>query len=560
MRHSFHGQGAVPDHDLARDALQRWQDLKSERSHFERDWEEIARLIRPQRSGFRSGDPTMRPHEKPLSSGPIIAQTNLSAGLYGTLTNPANRWFGLTTPDDELNNDHDMRRWLDMVSKRVLRSFGPEASPFYDAAIQGFSDLSAFGNFAQYDEMVPEKQQFIDQTLSLAEVVWDIDPFGAVNEVVRRFGLKPRQAVQMFGSDALPARVVDLAARGDQGRIWFFHHILPNSEFVPGNLGRRGKAFLSIYACELDRSLIRVRGFDEMPFDVARWDVDSGQTCGNGPGFIALASARLVTRMDEATIRAAQMAADPAKLAPDRDTWPVNGRIRPGAIIYGGVGPAGQRLIQTMDTHAGIGLTMDEKKRLNEEIRDAFNWTLMNLAGRTGMTATEVMTIEEERQRLMAPFTGRVQREYLRPKIARRFAILWRAGQLPPPPDHAAGAPLQVDYLSAAARAQKSREAAAIINILSDIGPLAAAKPRLMDRLNEDELIEALQEARGAPPSILYSRAEADEIARARAEAQQQAQQMEQMQALMAQGGMAGGMPGDAGGMGADPGMVMGGM
>lgn len=541
MRHSFHGRGAIPDHELARDALQRWQDLKSERSDFERDWEEIARLIRPQRGGFRTGDPTLRSTEKPLSSGPIIAQTNLSAGLYGTLTNPANRWFGLKTPDDELNNDHDMRRWLDTVSARVLRSFGPEASPFYDAAIQGFSDLSAFGNFVQYDEIVPEKQQLIDQTLSLAEVVWDIDPFGAVNEVVRRFGLKPRQAVSMFGSDALPARVIDLAQRGDQGRIWFFHHILPNSEFVPGRIGKSGKAFLSIYACEMDRSLIRVRGFDEMPFDVARWDVDSGHTCGNGPGYIALASARLVTRMDEATIRAAQMAADPAKLAPDRDTWPVNGRIRPGAIIYGGVGPAGQRLIHSLDTHAGIGLTMDEKKRLNEEIRDAFNWTLMNLAGRTGMTATEVMTIEEERQRLMAPFTGRVQREYLRPKIARRFSMLWRAGQLPPPPEHAQGTALQVDYLSAAARSQKSREAAAIINILADIGPLAQAKPRLMDRLDEDALIETLQEARGAPPAILRSRQEADQIARARAEAEQQAQ----MQAMAAQGMLAGGDGGE---------------
>jgi len=526
LRHSFHGIGAVPDHPLAKDAQQRWTDLKSERSQFESDWEDIARLIRPQRGGFRSGDPAHKTTEKPLSSGPIIAQSNLSAGLYGTLTNPANRWFGLSTPDPALNDDQDMREWLDLVASRILRSFSPEVSPFYDAAIQGFSDLCAFGNFVQYDELLTEKRQFVDQTLSLAEVVWDIDGFGAVVEVVRRFALKPRAAVAMFGADALPANLVELAEKNDQSKVWFWHHVLPNSQFLPGRIGANGKAFLSVYACEMGCSLIRVRGFDEMPFDVARWDVDSGYTCGNGPGYIALASARLVNRMDEATIRAAQMAADPVKLAPDRDAWPLNGKLRPGAMIYGGVDVRGNPLIRTMDTHAGIGLTFDEKQRLNDEIKDAFNWSLMNLAGRTGMTATEVITIEEERQRLMAPFTGRTQREYLRPKISRRFSTLWRAGQIPPPPEHARGAPLQVEYLSAAARAQKSRDGAAVMQLLANIGPLAQIKPRLLDRINEDELIETLQEAHGVPAAILYARAGADATGSARAEQQQQMQQM----------------------------------
>lgn len=507
-------------HPAAELAERRWADLKSERSADEADWEAIARLFRPQRGGFGLDDPSGRTMEKPLSSAPIFAQNNFAAGLYGTLTNPANRWFGFKTSDPDLNAWHPARQWMDTVTDRVLASFGPHISPFYTATTQTFQDLSAFGNAAQYDELVQEERKILDVTLSLAEVVFEIDGFGRVVEVVRRFLLKPAAAMSMFKRDVLPAKLQDLALKGDQGKITFYHHVLKNEDWRKGMLGVRGKRWVSRYACEMEGTLVREAGYDEMPFYATRWEVDTGRTYGVGPAWVALASARSHMRMEEATIRAAQKAADPTILAPDRGDWPLNGRIRPGAVVYGAVDVRGNPMLRPLEMPS-LNLTLQEKQQKIEEIRDAFHYTLMNLAGRTGMTATEVMAITEERQRLWAPHQGRVQEEFLAPKVARRFSILWRAGQLPPPPPEMAGADMLVDYQSAASAAQRSAEGTAALRVIEDIAPLAGVKPRLLDRIDEDGLLEALIDARGAPARMLRSREDADAIAQQREQAQQ---------------------------------------
>lgn len=511
----------------------RWAELDSARSQHKQLWTDIARVFRPQRGGFGLDDPASRPIDKALSSAPIFAQDNFAAGLYGTLTNPANRWFGFRTNDTSLNTWQTGREWLDLAATRVLASFGPSISPFYSAAIQAFQDLSAFGNAGQYDELVTSERKILDITLSLAEVCYDIDGFGRVVEVVRKFMLTAAQAIGMFGQNRVPAKMLELAQKGDTARHVFYHHVLKNEDWRPMfKLGVKGKLWISRYCCEMDRALVRESGYAEMPFYAPRWNVDSGQIYGTGLGFVALPSARIYNRMDDAVVRAAQRAADPTLLAPDRQDFPLNGRIRPGEVVYGAVDAQGRALLRPLDMSGGMNLTLQDRQQKREEMMDAYHYTLMNLSGRTGMTATEVMAITEERQRLWAPHQGRVQEEFLAPKIQRRFALLWRAGQIPPPPPEMEGYELQVEYQSAAQAAQRSVEGNAALRILQDIAPLAQIKPRLMDRIDEDGLLETLIEARGAPARMIRSREDTDQMAAAR---QQQEQAMQAMQ--MAQAG-----------------------
>jgi hypothetical protein len=511
-------------------ADRRWGELKSERSWHEQLWEDIARLMRPQRGGFSRDDPGGRTHEKPLSSAPIMAQSNFAAGLYGTLTNPANRWFGFTTNDPDRNAWHEGKLWLDKVTDRVLASFMPSVSPFYSASTQIFADIASFGNGAQYDELVPEERRILDVTLNLGEVCYDIDGFGRICEVVRRFHLKPAAALRMFGQKALPAKLYDMAQKGDQANLVFFQHVHRNDGFQPGRLGPKGKRWISRYSCEVERAEVRQGGYDEMPFFAPRWEVETGQVYGVGPGFVALASARSHNRMDEATLRAARWGADPTMLAPDR-SWELSGQIRPGKVVYGAIDTAGRQMLKPLDISGNIGLTLEEKQAKLEEIKDAFHYSLMNLAGRTGMTATEVATITEERQRLWAPHQGRIQEEYLARKIERRFSILWRAGQLPPAPKGMEGAALEVKYESAAAAAQKATEGTATMRVLQDVAPLIEFMPRIAERFDPDGLIEVLMDARGAPARIVRSRDEADAIAEQRQQAEQAMMAMQAAQA-----------------------------
>jgi len=512
----------------AQECIRRWGELKSERSRFEADWEDIARLIRPQRGGFGQNNPADRDLVKPLSSEPIIAQSSFAAGIYSAITNPANRWAGLETPDQDLNQWKPMAEWNDRTTRIVLNSFRPEVSGFYGATFQAYSDLAAFGNGAGYDEIDEGNRRFIDVTLSLAEVVFDIDAHNRVVEVIRKFHLTARQARAMFdGKGTLPAKVIEMEEKGLSDKLVFYHHVLRNYGFEKGRLGPKGKPWLSLYVCEIAEALVRVAGYDEMPFYAPRWDVDSGHTYGTGPGFIALPAARVLHQMEAATIRAAQRAANPTLLAPSREDWPLNGRATPGATIYGGMNIRGEQMVGVLGTTGQIGLTQAEKQAKIEEIAKAFHYAIMPLSNRTGITSEETRIIEEANLRNWAPHSDRIMEEYAARKVERRFRLLWRAGQIPQPPQEAAGVPLQVRYQSAATMALRAREGLSVRQFIADLAPLAQLGQQHLDRISArtdtDAVMEALHDASPSlPAAILRGRDEADQL-------QQQAEQQRQM-------------------------------
>ncbi|MEO1798143.1 MAG: portal protein, partial [Pseudomonadota bacterium] len=517
---------------MAERAMRRWDELKTRRSRHETMWEDIARLMRPQRGNFRQGPGVQRDFEKPLSSEPIMAASSYAAGIYSSITNPANRWGGLETPDADFNKWQPMAEWNDHATQKVLASFGASVSSFYKATYQAYADIACFGNAAGYDEVDEANRRFVDVTMSLAEVVVDIDAHGRVVELVRKYTLKPAAALRTYGEQRLPAKVVELAESSPSTDLVFFYHILPNDQFVKGKLGHRGKKWLAVTCCELEQALVKVGGHDDMPGYFPRWDVDSGETYGTGQGFIALPSARAHQLMEAATMRAAQFAADPTKLAPDRRAVPLNGTFRPGGIVYGAVDMQARARVRNMEHSTNIGLTETEKRAKLEEVKNAFQYAVMTLVGRTGVTEEETRLMEEAQLRNWAPNADRVMEEYGARKFERRFKLLYRLGQIKPPPAEAAGRPLRVRYQSMATMALRAREGQAIRQFLSDLGPLTQLDPRYLDRLDPDAVAEALHEASPSlPASILRSREEANQLADERAQQQQQAQALEAAQA-----------------------------
>lgn len=519
--------------DRASDVIDRWYELKGDRLWHEQDWCDLARLMRPQRGDFLSYSPTLtHDRPKPLSSAVVMAANNFAAGLYGTMVNPTNRWFEFSTPNRDLRNWQPMKEWLFLTTSIVLASFRPSVSNFYSSAIQLMTDTSVFGNSAQYEEMDQREKRIIDRTLSLAEVCFAVDAHDQVDEIVRRFHLTPKQAASLFGMENLPEAIQEKYEKGITERTPYFQHVVRNEAFERGRIGWKGKAWRSVYVSEVSKQVVRLKGYDDMPFRAVRYEVDTGQSYGTGPGFVALASARMHHQMKAANLRSGQKAADPTLLAPDRETWRLHGRVLPGHTLYGGMNTRGQRMIDTLDNFGNTGLTQEMTAAELEEVREAFHWSLTNLVGRTGLGPIEALEMQEQRLRLQAPHLGRIQEEYLAPKIKARFALLWKAGQIPPPPEQGERAPMDLEYTSAAAMAQRSAQGVAAVRILDDMARLASLSPdaarRIDDRLNEDDLMETLVEARGGQPGLLRSREDADAKAAEREQMEQAAMAMEQ--------------------------------
>lgn len=527
-------QPIMEQDERAKAAVDRWGELKSERSSSERDWETIAKLFRPQRGGFGLSDPASRELVKPLSSAPIIAQGNFAAGIYAGITNPATRWGGLTTPDEDLNKWPPFADWLDRQTRKVHNSFSPSMSSFYPATYQAYGDLACFGNAAGYDELERDTRRFIDVTVSLADVVVDIDYFGRVVEAVRRMRLTARQAAGFFGKDALPEAIQKQLEKGGTDKQVYYQHVLRNDNFASGGLGPRGKRWLSRHVCEEKNTLLRESGYDQMPFYYPRWDVDTGMTYGTGVGYVALASARTNHNMEDATIRAAQWAADPARLLPDRNVAPLEGTWRPGGAIYGAM-RNGQQQVGTLDFVRNIGLTQEEKRAKVEEVKEAFYYSVMSLTGRTGISDEENAVIEEARLRNWAPHADRVMEEYAARKFERRYMMLFKAGQIDPVPEGTpSDAKLQIRYQSAAALALRASEATAVRRYMADLAPMMEIKPELRHRISAHDYAEILHEASPTlPQRLLVSREQAQQSY----DAELQAQQAQQMAELAKTGG-----------------------
>lgn len=509
--------------EAAEAVARRYRELEKARNLYHGEWETISTLLMRNRKAFSSGGaPGEWQHRGVFNSTPVIAANNLAAGIYGTLNNPANRWFGLATADPELSDWHKAKSWFDVCTSRVLASLRASVSNFYDAALPLYGDLACFGTGVQYDELQEERGRILDKTLPLSEVVIDRDHAGDLSECIRRFKLSYRAAARAYG-DALPPKLRQHAVDGTEGEATFLHAIGPNDDYAPGGIGPRGKAWLSRTVCEDEGPVtVRVSGYDELPVYAPPWDLDAREIWGRGAGYFALPAVRVVNLASEANIRGAQWHADPLNLAPDKRAFRDGHRIHPGATLYGAMSMSGRALFTRVPGPQGLAFGFELVERMENEVKEMFGFSLMQITNRSGMTPTEFLERQADRLRLLAPYLGNIQTHYLTRKIARRFSMLWRAGQLPPPPPELAGQPLDVKYVSAAALAQRSTEGAATAQLLQDLAPLAQIDPRVMRRIDSDGVVEVLAEARGAPARVVRPRKAADEMEAAEA-AQQQA-------------------------------------
>jgi hypothetical protein len=508
--------------------VHRWDRLKAERGSFEALWQELADYLRPLRAEFTSRRSAgEKRYGKIFDSTPLLAADNFAGGIYGMMTNPANRWFSLRVTDDELNEFEPVRDWLYDVESRVLHSFGPQISRFYNVLPGLYADLAVFGTAIFYSEEAEGLRRISDNARPLSECVISESAYGDVDTVYRRFTLESRAALQLF-PETLSSNARKAAEKDPFAKICFIHCVEPNEDYDPEKLGQRALPYQSIYIEEETRNEVSRKGYYEFPYQVPRWSQAAGEVYGRGLGEAALADIKTLNQQSRTALVSAQKAADPPLAAPDEGVIRV-ARTFPGGITYGAIDANGRLLLQPLPSGGNPGLTLEMMEQRRQAIREAFYFSLMQMVGAPDMTATEWLGRQEEKLRLMGPNLGRIQSEFLSPLIKRRFGILARAGQLPPAPPEIQGSALNVEYVSPLARAQMASEAQSIVRLYQSVMPIAQADPSVLDNIDHDEAVQTLGRGWAVPAKLLRGRDKVEGM-------RQQRQQMQAMQAGLAIG------------------------
>lgn len=529
---------------IRRECLKRLGAMKTERESWIAHWRDISDVILPRRGRFTQSDRNKgaRRNRKIIDNTGTMAHRTMSSGLMAGITSPARPWFRLATRHGQAMEDTDVKVWLSDVETLMREVFN--RSNLYDSLAQLYDELAAFGTavllvYEDFDDVIS------CETLTAGQFCIAPDRRGRIDTLYREYSLTVGQVVDEFcpgnGADR------DLSCLSDSVRsswanghhdVWveIVQAIEPNPAYKPGPGPSKAKRYRSIWmeANGGGDRLLRQSGFDEFPALVARWAIAPSDIYGQSPAMDALGDVEQLQMQEVEKSKAIQkMVSPPLNVPASLQSNTVVNPLPNGTTFYNqaaGQLPMASPLYQVNPRLAEMQADMDA---VRHRIRTAFYadlWLMISEMDRSGVTATEIDARREEKLLMLGPVLERLHHELLDPLIDRVFAIIARAGLLPPVPDGLAeGGVIQVQYTSMLAQAQRSVATGGIERLLGFASRLAGANQAVLDKIDFDQAVDEYAEAIGAPPRLVLSDKKVAELRQARAEAQQQAQAMQAM-------------------------------
>jgi hypothetical protein len=498
--------------------------LMDRRSNWETHWQEVADLVIPRKSDIIDhkvkGD---KRHLEVFDATAIHSLELLASSLHGMLTSSANRWFSLRFKESILNENDEAKEWLEDVTDKMYVAF--QRSNFQQEIFETYHDLCAFGTagmFIEEDEV--DIVRF--SARHIKEIYISENARGLVDCIYRRFKLTAKAAVEKFGIENVSRELQNTVKHSPFEEVEFCHVVKPRDIYNPKKEDKMNMPFISVYM-EMDSGkIISIGGFREFPYVVPRFLKASNEIYGRSPGMNSLPDVKVLNKMVEVGLKAAQKQVDPPLLVPD-DAMMLPIRTAPGSLNYYRAGSRDRIEALNIGANNPLGLNMEEQRR--KAISQTFHVDQLLVTENRNMTATEVAQRAEEKMRILGPTLGRLQVELLNPTVIRVFNIMLRNNLFPQAPEILIDQEIDVEYVSPMALAQKGQELNSLIRGLEIFGQIGQVAP-VTDYIDPQGLVKEIIKILGIPAKVIRSDAEVQQITEEKQAAQQQ--QMEMMNAV----------------------------
>ncbi|PTR05677.1 MULTISPECIES: portal protein [unclassified Novosphingobium] len=498
--------------------------LKSIRSDYEQEAEQIARFAQPARSRFLSNSKDQnsgrrRQWNKTLfDPHGIEAFRTLTNGMTSGLSSASRPWFTLKTADDAMMDEPGVRDWLSEVERRMYTFFA--RTNFYGAVKAGYGEMGLFGTEACV--MVEHWQAgAVCHPLTFGEYWIAMSDAMVPDTLYRLVAMSVKQAVDTFG-DAVSRPVRAMYDRSQYDKtVEIYHAIEPDPDHMPGKIG--AKPWRSVYweTGGNAGSLLKVSGYADQPFWAPRWDVVGGDTYGVSPGMEALPALRELQMQAKRRNEAIDAMVKPEKIVPPgvRLTGEPGRTVTASGVDKDGVLIPYQMPYQAV---AAIGAEIDKCKQQIDGLSfaDLFN-AITNMRGVQPRNMEEIAARNEEKLTQLGPVIERVGNEKLEVAIDRAFGIMSRGGMLSPVPEAISGAQINVEFVSILQQMQRMVGIGQIERVVGFVGNLAAAHPEALDKIDFDEAIDEYGYRAGTPAKLIRTADQVQQIRDQRAQAQQ---------------------------------------
>ena len=513
--------------NIAEDIVKRVSQLETERQNYATFWQDVAKYTLPRKAYItRTRTPGEKYDYDIYDSTAMQANITLAAGLHSYLTNPNARWFSLRIDDEKINEDQEVKTWLQDTEDRMFNALN--ASNFNQQIHELYLDLGVFGVACMYEED-DEVDQIRFYSRDIAEIFLCENEKEKIDTVYRKFKMTARQAFDKWGEAAGEVVKNFMDKKEFDKTVEFIHCVMPRYERDVNKDDSVNMPFESTYIEVSKKHLINQSGYREFPYFTPRFNKNSGEVWGSSPAMVLYSDIKMLNEMVKVLIRSAQKQVDPPLVLP-HDGYLLPIKYGPAALNFRLKGSADDK-IEPLATGANISIGLEIISQWQSIVKKGYFVDLFLLLAdpaRKDMTATEVMQRVEEKMLILAPVLGRLMNEFLDPLINRTFNILWRTGKLLPPPEIIQNMPYKIEYISPLARAQKLDQMKSINSFIALVGQIAIAKPDVVDNVNEDAIVNDVQQLYGVNPK--YVRGE-DEVKEIREQRAQQQMAMAQMQA-----------------------------
>jgi len=548
--------GDIDEKVISEKAINEWSILKGHlesrlvslrmwrNSWWTQNWSTLAMYLLPRRSIWQTQSTGGIPSPNNMTRGRLLNDAIkdptgtfsvrvCSAGLMSGLASPSRPWFKVVPKNKSFQADAAGRAWMDEIENRMYTVAA--GSNFYNSFAQECEDLVVYGTAPT---IIYEDEQDLIRCYNPANGEYYLSSGATmrIDGLFRQFVMTISQIVDFFGLENCPEDVRKLwDAKGsamDTERT-VAHAIEPNYEVkgigkVPGNFTYREVYW--VYGSG-GKQALSVRGFVEAPFTAARWATQSNDAYGRSPGMDVLPD---VIQLQVMTVRLSEAIEKQVRppLIADMSMKNQPSSSLPGHVTYvPDIGPGkGMRslyevnpdikglagLIQQIGTRIGKGLFTDLFLMLSENPTQR-------------QTAYEVAQKVQEKMQVLGPVIENLLTESLKPKLKTIYGIMQRKGMLPPAPDSMKGVPLDLEFISILALAQKASKTGGLERIVALIGNMVAVYPQVKNILDPEGFVREFSDMLDNPQSILRSPEDVQKLA------QQDAQQARQAQKMAAQ-------------------------
>lgn len=508
-------------------------------STWDAHYREIADYILPWKSRFMANERNKgnKRGTKIISPEGRKHARTAAQGLFAGTTNPARKWFNLESFDPDLMDDQTVKQWLERQENKLNLILN--RSNFYNVMPSVFAELVVFCTAPFMSEEDYEDVATF-RPFTVGEYAIGQNQKGRVNAFTREFEHTVENHVAKFGLQNISAHVRSMYDRGDYDKaVKVFHLVEENHgeedyKKFQGMVGN--KKFRGLYweerafdvKGESGQFFNEVKGYYEFPVHCPRWDTNSGDTYGNGPGFDGLAEVKQLQVLEKRKLQRLEKANNPPMQGPQGMRNERSSTL-PGDMTYV-PDNASQKYQPTYMVDANIESLrreITEKKRDIAEIFYADLFRMMLDSDRKQITAREVAERHEEKLLLLGPALININGDGLDPCITRLFNMAQRADLFDPMPEALQNQPMTVRYSSILSQAQRMVDAGSIERMATFVTTLGPANPEVLDKFDFDEAVDKYQEITGAPVAIVVSTDKANEKRAARAESINRQQQLQ---------------------------------